>query len=163
MASPPESRHDDKSTLAGLKVWSGRRRCATMGMDAGSRSLWSLWSTDSLLCIGCRGSVLSIGSIGSAASIGSIGSFASIGSVGSALSVTSALSWLSLRSVLSARSTGAVRAAGDLGRPGRSSLIAVLTLAAVAGACGLPATGPDLRGAASGGGGGGTRRVGSQR
>jgi hypothetical protein len=29
--------------------------------DTGSR--WSLWSQDSLLCIGCKGSVLSVGSI----------------------------------------------------------------------------------------------------
>ena len=33
-------------------------------MDDGS-SMWSLWSQDSLLCIGSKGSVLSIGSIGS--------------------------------------------------------------------------------------------------
>ncbi|MGA2010043.1 MAG: hypothetical protein ABSH51_05860 [Solirubrobacteraceae bacterium] len=33
---------------------------------------WSLWSQDSILCIGSRGSVLSIGSIGSVLSVGSI-------------------------------------------------------------------------------------------
>jgi hypothetical protein len=31
----------------------------------GVNSKWSLWSDDSVLCIGCQSSVLSIGSIGS--------------------------------------------------------------------------------------------------
>ena len=49
-----------------------------------SKSRWSLWSEDSVLCVGSKGSFLSIGSIGSAFSVGSVGSFFSAFSIGSA-------------------------------------------------------------------------------
>lgn len=49
------------------------------------RSRWSVWSEESILCIGSKGwSLLSIGSVGSVLSISSVGSVASIGSVASA-------------------------------------------------------------------------------
>ena len=55
-------------------------------------SRWSLWSEDSVLCIGCRGSFLSVGSIGSVLSIGSLGSAVSVFSIGSTLAFASIMS-----------------------------------------------------------------------
>ena len=77
-------------------------------MTSVGSSRLSLWSTDSLCSIGCRGSVLSIASIGSVASVGSIGSVGSVLSVGSALSTGSAMSWRSRWSLMSDRSSGTI-------------------------------------------------------
>jgi hypothetical protein len=98
-------------------------------MTSSTRSRWSLWSTDSFLCIACSGSALSIGSIGSTLSIGSVGSFGSVGSVGSALSFASALSWLSCGSVLSDRSALAVLGSQSRGSWAASPALAVVGLA----------------------------------
>lgn len=111
---------------------------ATEALDGSpSNSMWSLWSQDSLLCIGSHSSVLSIGSVGSVLSVGSIGSAASLLSIGSAVAAGSVLSVSSRWSLLSDRSFGAVMgsAARSSGSPARvpaavSLLFAVAAIAA---------------------------------
>jgi hypothetical protein len=83
-------------------------------MTSSTRSRWSLWSTDSFLCIGCSGSALSIGSIGSTLSI------ASVGSCGSVLSDRSALA------VLGSQSRGSWAASPALAAVGLALLTATL-------------------------------------
>lgn len=95
----------------------------------------SLWSTESLLSIGCHGSVLSIASIGSVACIGSIGSAGSVLSVGSALSTGSALSWRSRWSLLADQSfeTALASHGRARARTGPPAAFAAVALVAYAG------------------------------
>jgi hypothetical protein len=93
-----------------------------------SSSKWSLWSQDSLLCIGSHGSVLSIGSVGSVLSVGSIGSAASLLSIGSALAAGSALSVSSRWSLMSDRSFGAVMGSADRGSRSPARVPAAVSL-----------------------------------
>lgn len=104
---PPVDRFVARTPLAPRPVWPRHDGCVPA-----SRSLWSLWSEQSVLSIASKGSVLSIGSVGSVLSIGSVGSAGSALSVGSFASLGSALSAVSRWSVLSYRRRLGVLAAG---------------------------------------------------